>query len=89
MKRTDLTAHARARAQQRAISDLKIELLRVFGEDHYQKGGTWVSYIPREKCAQLRRALNKLDAVAMVKDGSDKAITVMHMDKRFNSKGAA
>ena len=86
MRRSDLTKHARARAQQRGISDLQIELLRVFGEDRYQKGGTRVSFIPNKTRALLRSALDKLDTVAMVKDGSDKVITLMHMDKHFNAK---
>jgi hypothetical protein len=86
MRRSNLTQHAQARAQQRGISNLQIELLRVFGEDSYQKGGTCVSYIPDKTRALLRRALDNLDTVAMVKDGSGNAITLLHMDKRFNAK---
>jgi hypothetical protein len=86
MSRSDLTLHAQMRAQQRGISELQIELLRVFGEDFYQKGGTCMSYIPEKTLGQLRSALDKLDTVAMVKDGSDKAITLMHMSKRGNTR---
>jgi hypothetical protein len=86
MRRSDLTQHARARAQQRGISNLQIELLRVFGEDRYQKGGTCVSFISNKTLALLRSALDKLDTLAMVKDSSGKAITLMHMDKHFNAK---
>lgn len=89
MRPAHLTLHAQARAQQRAISNLQIQLLQVFGEDHYQKGGTHVSHIPKDTCAQLRRALDKIDGVAMVKDKAGRAITLEHMDKRFNVRGGA
>jgi hypothetical protein len=86
MRRSDLTRHARARSQQRGISELHIELLRVFGEDCHQKGGTCVSFIPEKTRSLLRSALDKLDTVAMVKDGSGKVITLMHIDNRFNPR---
>lgn len=86
MSRLGLTRHAQARAQKRGISDLQIELLRVFGEDSYQKGGTCVSYIPNKTRALLRSALDKLDTVAMVKGDLDKVITLMHMTKHCNAR---
>ncbi len=86
MSRSDLTRHAKARAQQRGIGELQIELIRVFGEDFYQKGGTCVSYIPDKKRAQIRKALDRIDNVAMVKGDSGKVITLMHRNKQFNTR---
>ena len=77
------TRHAQARKQQRGISELMEELIRVFGEDHYQKGGCVLSYIPEKKLSQIRCALDKLSKVALIKDSTEKGITFMHMNQRI------
>ena len=79
-----LTEHARQRQQQRGISELQVELLRHFGEDHYQKGGEYLCFIPERKLIQLRNALDKMSNVAIVKSGSGQGITVMHMNRRIH-----
>ena len=78
-----LTEHARQRQQQRGISELQIELLHSFGEDHYQKGGDSLCFIPEKKLSQLRSALEKMSNVALVKSGGGHVITVMHMDRQI------
>jgi hypothetical protein len=45
MNARKLTEHAQRRKQQRGISDLQVELILAFGDDHYQKGGASLSYI--------------------------------------------
>lgn len=84
MNAKNLTRHAQERKQQRGISDIQVELIRIFGEDHYQKGGCSLSYIPEKKLAQIRNALDKLSNVALVKDGAESGITFMHMDQRIH-----
>jgi len=59
-------------------------LLRCFGEDHYQKGGECLCYIPEKKLRLLRDALDKMGNIAMVKSETEKIITAMHMDRRIN-----
>lgn len=79
-----ITEHAQKRKQQRGINDLQIELIRFFGEDHYQKGGCNLCFISEKKLAQLRHALEKLTNVALVKESSERVVTVMHMDRRIH-----
>lgn len=79
-----LTEHARQRQQQRGISALQLELLRNFGEYHYQKGGDCLCFIPEKKLSQLRSALEKISNVTMVKSGAGQVITVMHMDRKIH-----
>ena len=83
MAKRNLTEHARQRQQQRGISELQIELLQVFGENHYQKGGEYLCFIPEKKIALLRSALEKMSNVAMVTNGGEQVITLMHMDRRI------
>jgi len=77
-----LTHHARKRRQQRGISDLQIQLIGTFGEDHYQSGGCTLSYIPRKRLQQLREAIDRLDSVALVKTPQEAVATVMHLGRR-------
>lgn len=84
MNTKNLTEHAQKRKQQRGFTDLQVELIRKFGEDYYQKGGCSLSFISEKKLAQLRNALDKLSNVALVKDGSERGITIMHMDHRIH-----
>lgn len=47
MERISTTAHARERMQQRAISELQVQLIEYFGVHRLQKGGSNLSYIPQ------------------------------------------
>lgn len=73
-----MTLHAKARIQQRGISELKVQLLHYFGEDHLQKGGCTLSYIPEKKLRLLRQAIDRLADVQVVKSSEDRVITAMH-----------
>lgn len=83
MKDRNLTQHAQMRKQQRGISDLQIELINYFGDDHYQKGGDTLSFISEKKLTQLRDAIDKLQNVAMVKTPSERVVTTMHMQRKI------
>lgn len=87
MRSQSLTEHAQKRKQQRGITDLQIELIRTFGDDHYQKGGCSLSYISEKKLAQLRHALDKLNNLALVKESTERVVSVMHMDRRIHKTG--
>ena len=80
-----LTEHAQRRKQQRGISDLQLELIRTFGEDHYQKGGSTLCYIPEKRLIQLRQAIDKLAGVALVKAPSEEVVTMLHVDRRIGT----
>lgn len=85
MRYMNLTEHAQKRKQQRGISDLQIELIRAFGDDHYQKGGCTLSYISEKKIRQLRDAVDKLttSTIASVKSPDEIDVTYMHMHHRI------
>lgn len=85
MTRTSVTRHAQVRMQQRAISQVQEQLIRMFGSGGYQKGDTYVAYIPRKKVAELRRAIDKIASVTLIYDGSDRVITAMHQTRRIQS----
>jgi hypothetical protein len=80
-----LTAHAQMRKQQRGIDNMKLELIKYFGTDHYQKGGCNLSYIDGKTIKLLRAAIDSLDKVAMVKTPSESIATVMHMSRRIRT----
>lgn len=73
-----LTAHAQKRAQQRAISETQIQLITVFGERHYQQGGTEIAFIPHKKIAELRHALDHLEKKLLVVGDEEKILTAMN-----------
>ncbi len=83
MRTQSMTQHAQARKQQRGISDLQIELIGHFGDDHYQKGGGNLSFISERKLAELRSAIDKLHNVALVKGASERVVTAMHMQHKI------
>lgn len=85
MNARKLTEHAQRRKQQRGISDLQVELILAFGDDHYQKGGASLSYISGRKINQLREALDRIENVAIVKTPTEGIATVMHMERRIRS----
>lgn len=87
MNANNLTEHAQQRKQQRGVTDVQIALINMFGENHYQKGGCSLSYIPEKKLAEIRRAVDKLCNIALVKDASERGITTMHMDRRIYKTG--
>ena len=80
-----LTAHAQKRKQQRGIDAMKLELIKYFGTDHYQKGGCSLSYIDGKTIQQLRAAIDNLDKVATIKTPAESIATVMHMDRRIRT----
>lgn len=84
MKSFERTNHAKQRMQQRAIDGLKVELIKHFGDDHLQKGGTSVAFISERKLRQLRAAIDKLSGVQIVKSSDEVVITAMHSTKRSN-----
>jgi len=79
------THHAKQRMQQRAISQLQIELIEAFGDDHYQKGGSYYCYIPKKRLKELRRAIDGLENIKAVKGDADKLITAMHGDRKVRT----
>jgi hypothetical protein len=81
MSRLSMTKHANQRCQQRGISELQVKLVSLFGDDHYQSGGATLSFIPRRRLSELRAAIDRLDAVALVKTPHEAVATVMHMDR--------
>lgn len=60
MKKYELTQHAEARLQQRAIPELMLPLLFTYGEMQYQSGGVHRWYLPHRRRKQLRKQLKKL-----------------------------
>jgi hypothetical protein len=85
MKFSHLTEHATRRKQQRGISDLQLRLLELFGEDHYQKGGAFLGYVPDDTLRALRQAIDGLANVAVVKGDAEKVITVMRKNRRIET----
>ncbi len=80
MSRLKLTQHAQIRMQQRAVTTMQVELIHQFGEQHYQKGGTYVTFISDRKLAALRAAVDSLYKQTLVLNESDVLITVMHQE---------
>ena len=85
MERTSATAHARARMQQRGISELQILLIKYFGVTRYQKGGCELSFVPEKTIAQLRHAIDKLLGVSVVIGEEEKVVTAMHKSRRIHT----
>lgn len=85
MKYTDITRHAQNRMQQRAISELAIQLITLFGDDHYQKGGATLTYIPEKKARQLRSAIDRIAQLALIKGDQDKIVTVIHKHRKIHT----
>ena len=83
MSKTQITHHARARMQQRAISEVQVRLIQEFGRYDYQKGGAQFAYIPEKTLAELRHALDKLSGICLLMGESDTVITAMHQHRRI------
>lgn len=73
-----LTEHAKKRMQQRGISELQTRIIEEFGVEQYQKGGSYLMYLPTKTISDLRHALDKIERVRMVKGDEEKIITTMH-----------
>ncbi|MEQ9328024.1 MAG: DUF4258 domain-containing protein [Rhodospirillales bacterium] len=80
-----ITKHAQRRMQQRGITELEIEILMSFGEDHYQKGGGTLTYIPEKKLGRLRQAIDRLSKVAVIKGDEEQIISAMHLTRKIRS----
>lgn len=84
MKHISATAHARARMQQRAISELQVLLIKYFGVTRYQKGGYELSFVPEKTLVQLRHAINKLAGTVVLAE-EEKVLTAMHKTRRIHT----
>lgn len=85
MKPISATAHARERMQQRAITELQVQLIEHFGVAEYQKGGTSLSHIPDKTLAQLRHAIDKLHGKVVVIANGETVVTAMHKTRRIHT----
>lgn len=72
------TKHAHKRMQQRGINETMIQLIEMFGEYYYQKGGSQEARVSSKTVSKLRASLDKLNGVKAVYSGSGVLITVMH-----------
>lgn len=70
--------HATQRRRQRGISMLQLQLLREHGVYHYQRGGTYVAFIPQKAIRELRKALDKLNGVSAIIGEKEQTVTAMH-----------
>jgi peroxiredoxin len=73
-----LTEHAKKRMQQRGISELQTRIIEEFGVEQYQKGGSYLMYLPTKTILDIRHALDKIERVRMVRGDEEKIITTMH-----------
>jgi hypothetical protein len=71
--------------QQRAISEMQIQIIEMFGDSLYQKGGAEMLYISRKTLDKLRSAIDKLENVTLIAGDAGKIITVMHRTKKIRS----
>ena len=83
------TKHAEARMQQRAISKVDMEILQLFGEEQYQKGGTHIVTLTRKSQKkvqkELKSLLSRLDrdaAYYYVCSNDESVITAGHLFKK-------
>ncbi len=83
--RHSITRHARSRMQERAISEIQVKLIEVFGRYTYQKGGGEIAYIPEKELQELRHAVNKLDGITIVVGKEQKIITAMHQNEKIRT----
>lgn len=84
MERISVTAHGRARMQQRGISELQVRLIKNYGVTRYQKGGDELSFIPERMLIELRDALDKLKDVSVVLGEDNRVVTAMHKTRRIH-----
>ena len=81
-----ISTHAKNRMQQRAINPNLLELLDIYGVEHYQQGGTVIQFIDQKRATKalrvMRKDLDKLitsNSVSKVFDlGEDMLITTFH-----------
>jgi hypothetical protein len=89
MDKLKMTEHAQHRKQQRGVTDIQLQLIHAFGEDHYQKGGCCLTSIPEKTTQKIRAALDGLNSIAIVKCGNERVVTVMHRDQRIHKTAYA
>ena len=80
-----LTDHAKKRMQQRGISELQARIIEEFGIEQYQKGGSYLMYLPAKMIADLRQVLDKIERITMVKGDEEKIITTMHQIRKIRA----
>ena len=83
IKNINSSNHTKKRMQQRGIDELMVLLLEIFGEDKYQKGGSDAVYIPKKEIHNLRKAIDKIENLILIKGDKGKYKTVMHKTKRL------
>ena len=92
-KRTDrdlvyrATHHGQLRMSQRAIRQHQVALIKSFGVDHLQKGGSTVSFIPDDMISELRAALNRCAGVSLIKGVQEEIVTAFHQKRRTKHTG--
>ena len=81
-----ITRHARRRLQQRAIPEQMLPIVFSYGEEIYQKGGTYLYRLTDSSVAHIRRdlshILNHLDSLSdsyFVESTDGKIITAGHI----------
>lgn len=91
MNMLTLTAHARARIQQRGIPESILEDLLDFGREEHSHRGSYIVFFDRHAREKLRRACGKetyrriepyLDAYAVLGDRGE-IVTVGHRTQRI------
>lgn len=85
MRRANLTEHAQKRRQQRGVSEMQIQLISCFGSDQYQKGGCTLARISDETLREIRRALDGLEKVALIKSPEERVVTIMHQNRHIRA----
>jgi hypothetical protein len=81
------TRHGQRRMSQRAIRQRQVALIKSFGIDHLQKGGSIVSFIPDDVIHELRAALDRCAGVSVVKGAQEEIITAFHQKRRTKHTG--
>lgn len=81
------TYHGQRRMSQRAIRQRQVALIKSFGVDHLQKGGSTVCFIPDDVISELRAALDRCAGVSLVKGTQEEVITAFHQSRRTKHAG--
>ena len=81
MSKTNVTQHAAKRMQPRGINETVVCLLETFGQARYQKGGADVIVMTVRELGELRRAVDRLNRVCLIKGDDGRVVTVMHVDR--------
>lgn len=93
MDRIPMTGHAIKRKQQRAISNLEIELLFMYGKEAYHGDGRVMMYLDRRAYERLERdvkrvaqKLEQLKNEYLIDSEGECVVTVGHRYRHINTK---